>query len=41
MKRPRPRKPYYELTELCEAWSLSLSDIASYVLEQELTLSFR
>jgi hypothetical protein len=39
MKRPRPRKPYYELAELCEAWSLSTSDIASYVLEQELTLS--
>ena len=39
MKRPRPRKPYYELAELCDAWSLSTSDIASYVLEQELTLS--
>jgi hypothetical protein len=38
-KRPRPRKPYYELTELCEAWSLTASDIESYVLAQELTVS--
>lgn len=35
----KPRKPYYELTELCDAWSLSAGDIASYVLERELTLS--
>ena len=35
----KPRKPYYELTELCTTWSLSLGDIAPYVLERELTLS--
>ena len=36
-KRPRPRKPYYGLTELGEAWSLTASDIESYVLAQELS----
>lgn len=35
----KPRKPYYELAELCDAWSLSTGDIASYVLARELTLS--
>jgi hypothetical protein len=39
IKRPKPRKPYYGLNELCEAWLLSVSDIESYVLTQELTLS--
>jgi hypothetical protein len=39
MKQRRPRKPYYELTELYELWSLNERDIAAYVLERELNLS--
>jgi hypothetical protein len=39
MKQRRPRKPYYELAELCELWSLNERDIAAYVLEREIHLS--
>ena len=39
MARVLPRKPFYDLPELCERWSLSDADIAAYVLEGELTLS--
>lgn len=39
MARVLPRKPFYDLAELCERWSLSDADIAAYVLEGELTLS--
>ena len=39
MTKIPPRKPFYGLAELCDRWSLSESDIAAYVLEDELTLS--
>lgn len=33
------RKPFYRIAELCVRWSLNESDIASFVLAEELTLS--
>ena len=39
MPKALPRKPFYGLAEICARWSLQEADIASYVLEGELTLS--
>lgn len=39
MKQRLPRKPFYELAELYELWSLNDRDVAAYVLERDLTLS--
>jgi hypothetical protein len=34
-----PRKPFYRVAELCKRWSMSPTDIAAFVLADELTLS--
>jgi hypothetical protein len=34
-----PRKPFYRVTELCKRWSMAPTDIAAFVLADELVLS--
>jgi hypothetical protein len=33
------RKPHYSLDEVCSRWEISVSDVAGFVIERELTLS--
>jgi hypothetical protein len=33
------RKPFYRLEEVCEAWGMSIWDIAAYAIEKELVVS--
>ena len=33
------RKPFYQLTEICDRWDMSTWDIAAYAVERELVLS--
>ncbi|MBN8891048.1 MAG: hypothetical protein ABS99_00495 [Acetobacteraceae bacterium SCN 69-10] len=39
MTHVAPRKPFYRVTELCARWSMTETDIAAFVLADELTLS--
>lgn len=39
MAKSISRKPFYNLAEACERWSLSPTDVAAYALEGELSLS--
>lgn len=39
MAKAISRKPFYALAEVCERWTLSVSDVAAYALEGELSLS--
>lgn len=40
MTKALSRKPFYTLAEACERWGLSIGDVAAYVLEGEISLSF-
>jgi hypothetical protein len=40
MTKAFPRKPFYSLAEAGERWGLGIADVAAYVLEDELALSF-